>query len=151
MAGKYIINQTAGKRVIILDEDADKVEGGYFDTDGTWHDFGGESGITPTLKIKLENNNSNSYNFGGSALQVVNNNKVTFEEKSINPGETESIEVLVIGEEEDGEIIFYFSSFEGKETVSDLVNCTFDDDEYAIIITDPSQNASVTVVIPVIL
>lgn len=44
MAGRYIINQTAGKRVVILDEDNDKVEGGYFDTDGVWHSFGGDEG-----------------------------------------------------------------------------------------------------------
>ena len=43
MAGRYIINQTAGKRVVILDEDNDKVEGGYFNTNGTWVPFGGDS------------------------------------------------------------------------------------------------------------
>lgn len=55
MAGRYIINQTAGKRVVILDEDADKVEGGYFNTDGTWVPFGGDDGMIykgKTFKIK---------------------------------------------------------------------------------------------------
>lgn len=41
MAGKYIINQTAGKRYIVLEEDAEKIEGGYFDTEGDWHDLSG--------------------------------------------------------------------------------------------------------------
>ena len=41
MTGKYIINQTAGKRYIILEEDAEKIEGGYFDTEGVWHDLSG--------------------------------------------------------------------------------------------------------------
>lgn len=41
MAGRYIINQTAGKRYIILEEDAEKIEGGYFDTEGVWHDLSG--------------------------------------------------------------------------------------------------------------
>lgn len=55
MAGRYIINQTAGKRVVILDEDADKVEGGYFNTDGTWVPFGGDNDavyIGKSFKIK---------------------------------------------------------------------------------------------------
>lgn len=41
MEGRYIVNQTAGKRIIILDEDSEKIEGGYFETDGTWVPFGG--------------------------------------------------------------------------------------------------------------
>lgn len=55
MAGRYIINQTAGKRVVILDEDNDKVEGGYFNTDGTWVPFGGDSGavyVGKKFKVK---------------------------------------------------------------------------------------------------
>lgn len=58
MAGRYIINQTAGKRVVILDEDNDKVEGGYFNTDGTWIPFGGDDGMVykgKTFKIKADN------------------------------------------------------------------------------------------------
>ena len=57
MPGRYIINQTSGKRVVILDEDADKVEGGYFDTDGTWHAFGStEEGmiyVGKSFKLKV--------------------------------------------------------------------------------------------------
>jgi len=41
MAGRYIINQTAGKRYVILEEDAEKIEGGYFDTVGVWHELEG--------------------------------------------------------------------------------------------------------------
>lgn len=44
MPGRYIINQTSGKRVVILEEDAEKIEGGYFDTEGVWHDLSGPVG-----------------------------------------------------------------------------------------------------------
>ena len=51
MAGRYIINQTAGKRVVILDEDTDNVTGGYFDTEGNWHELS-EPGLTFNAKDK---------------------------------------------------------------------------------------------------
>lgn len=39
--GRYIVNTTAGKRVIILEEDSEKIEGGYFDEDGNWNELSG--------------------------------------------------------------------------------------------------------------
>ena len=53
MAGRYIINRTAGKRVIILEEDSEKIEGGYFDTDGEWKELSGplNDPITPGYVI----------------------------------------------------------------------------------------------------
>lgn len=39
MSGRYIVNTTAGKRVIILEEDDEKIEGGYFDPEGVWHEL----------------------------------------------------------------------------------------------------------------
>lgn len=41
MGGKYIVNQTAGSRVIILEENDESIQGGYFDTEGEWHELSG--------------------------------------------------------------------------------------------------------------
>lgn len=71
MAGRYIINQTAGKRVVILDEDNDKVEGGYFNTDGTWVPFGGDSSaVYVGKKFKVKATPEAAIGSGNTVLPV---------------------------------------------------------------------------------
>lgn len=41
--GRTVINETENKQTIILNDSPEGVEGGYFDEEMVWHEFGGES------------------------------------------------------------------------------------------------------------
>lgn len=138
----------AKPNTILLQSTEEEVTGGYYDGAGEWHEFGGGGEVTPILTIAVQNDDTFPYTFGGETLTTIENNKVFYREVSVAPGESDSFTVLVINKEFNGESGFFFDSLSGSEIVSDMVNCTYDEDDEYIIITDPTKNASVHLVIP---
>lgn len=139
--GRTVINETENKQTVILNDSPEGIEGGYFDEDMVWHEFGGGGEVTPILTISVQNDDTDyPYTFGESTLPIMENNNVLYKGVSVASGESYSVSVLVIGNEEFG---FVFKYLTGTEIFSDMVNCTYDEDEENLIITDPTKNASV--------
>jgi len=103
---------------------------------------GGGGDITPVLKMEVSNLSNDAKEFGINAIQ---NHTVIYEDVSVPINSVQDVETLCVGEKGDDDEFIYYFNIELASSVTDLVNCTYDDETGDIYITDPSQNASCSV------
>lgn len=149
MPGKIFINETADKQKVELTTGSLGVTGGYYDPEGVWHDFGGGgSNLQPILHMTITLSPDSTYSSVtiSPEYHIVDGNMVAYSGSvSIDRGESYSFDTLVLGDEDSA---FIFEGESLKSVVS-TDNCTVEDDEpyYYVEVTDPSKEASASVII----
>lgn len=126
---------------VLLQTSEDGVEGGYYDADETWHEFGaGGTGIkNPLVTITLDNTSSSSNWFGG--LYTIENSVWIYNEVQVESGSTDTFSLLSTSE--DGET-FFADVDTSNYVASNKVNIEYDEDMGRFVVTDPSLPASLT-------
>lgn len=153
MPGKIFINETADKQKVELTTGDDGITGGYYDAAGEWHEFGGGSSINPSLSVNVTNTGEPIIGVMGGYVEE--NGNLYFREDDIPNGESQ-FEYLIVGaiDELTQEYIFVTAlTFETEPTVEEYENCTYTGEQtelfydLAIVITDPSKPASISLTI----
>lgn len=143
-----------GVNKVSLQSSEDGVTGGYYDGEGTYHEFGGGGGtITPLLSVKVINNTNSTISV--QPMLFFKTDHVCFNDYeeilSIPSGETSEATGIIIPEYQDtGMFVEGLRNFiNGQDlnsfTPSEEVNCTVNIEEnYLLEITDYTKNASLT-------
>ena len=150
---KNSITRFNSENIAYIDFDTDTKEGaaGVIDeVNGQTYPFnGGGGGISnPVIEVTFINNTGGST---GPMLFVFdeNDNEMKWVQFNFANGATEVVDAVVIPSSFDGPEgpFSYFEQiylYDITITASDAVNCTFDSGERSITVTDPTQNASIT-------
>lgn len=90
--GRTVINETENKQTVILNDSPEGVEGGYFDSEEVWHEFG-SGGRTEDLLQTLEVTNNTNYNisFYSNKISTIDNKSVYSGTTLLRPSETSSL------------------------------------------------------------
>ena len=94
----------------------------------------------PKVTITFVNEGAD-YTF--EAYWINDDNKIIFDNITIEAGQTRDVECIFMQIFEDGDKLW--ESIELSGSASDLVNCTFDDGQ--LLITDPTKDASATITV----
>lgn len=112
---------------------------------------GGGNSATPVLDVTITNNDEHECSFSGDFICIENNkySSHTGWGNPINPNQSEEFLVPVVSYDSGSSYLFYLPSpYDSSVTIRllDAVNCTYDENNTALSITDPSENASCTVI-----
>ena len=160
--GRTVINETENKQTIILNDSTEGVEGGYFDSEEVWHEFGGGGGetpsIQPTLTITVVNNISSDYDVtpnDDAFLKVENNHLRHYGgiQEKVAYGESKEFVTLLSYSNSYASFTPFVINYSlqvgdgATFTVTNLTNCTYQNDggDGLIFVTDPTTEASCTI------
>ena len=139
--GKVIINKTDFDQQIELTTNSLSVSGGWYDKNGNYTSFSGGGGGSldpaPITITYVNNSGSTAYPSNPSSL-CYENDKIVYKILEVETGETVIYSPILYYDE--GLVLIN----PGGATVSDLVNCTYDAEEEAVFITDPTAPSSAT-------
>lgn len=114
--------------------------------------LGEESGssITPVITFTAVNDTEGDLYFSTPPYSVENSNvKELSYSYTVPTNSSDTIDLLGVGILDDDNYVFGCSAmsgdYSGEITASNAVNCTYDDNNNRIIVTDPGANASITI------
>ena len=132
--------------VLKVHSDDEGMSGGYYDSEGTWHDFGGSgSSLQPILHMNVTCSNDSQDALLMENYFIKNNNMGYSSNEVVAKGETKTYSTLVLGDYDNNVFFFGFTNW-ADITVTNTVNCTYSSEDSWIIITDPTKEASCDVV-----
>lgn len=143
----------AKPNTILLQSTNDEVTGGYYDGEGTWHEFGGggeKQILNPFVTVTWVNDSGDAFQYGPTQM-IFTNNILMYLDDPITITEEPITYTLLSGYFSDSDTfgceVIYISTPSLTANVVESENCTYnmEDGTGFVLVDDPSKDASVSI------